>query len=74
VVVTVTLNPACRATAVAFATVIPTRSGTDPVAFDAGGVPPTTWQGDSGVGVPVGSMPGSTGAAVEVDGAEAIAS
>jgi hypothetical protein len=73
-VVMVTLNPSCWATAVAFKTVIPTTFGTDCVALAAGGVPPTAWQGDSGVGASVGSMPGSIGASVPVDGAEAIAS
>ena len=45
-----TLNPACRAARWAWLAVIPTTFGTGWVALDAGGVPVTAWQGDSGVG------------------------
>ena len=69
-----TLNPAALAAPRAWLAPIPTTFGTEPVASDAGGVPTTTWQGDCAVGVAVGSIPGSIGAAVLVDGAEAISS
>src|ERR1700722_442764 len=69
-----TLNPAARAASWAWLAVIPTTFGTRCVALDAGGVPPTAWQGDSGVGVARLPMPGSTSGAVLVDGAEAISS
>ena len=68
------VNPAARAALRAWLAPIPTTFGTDRVASDAGGVPTTTWQGDCAVGVAVGSIPGSSGAVVLVDGAEAISS
>src|ERR1700722_13248013 len=69
-----TLNPASRATKWAWLAVIPTTFGTGLVASAAAGVPLTAWHGDSGVGVAVICMPGSIGAAVLVDGADAISS
>ena len=51
---------------------IPTAFGTATAALAAAAVPPTGWQGDNGVGVAVSSIPGSMGAVVLVDGADAI--
>jgi hypothetical protein len=66
----VAVNPAAWTSPVAWLDIMPTTFGTKIVAVAAGGVPPTTWQGDSGVGVAVSPMPGSTGAAepaVQID-------
>src|ERR1700722_20588884 len=58
-----TLNPAARAASWAWLAVIPTTFGTRCVALDAGGVPPTAWQGGSGVGGGGISIPGWTAGA-----------
>jgi hypothetical protein len=74
VITVLTLSPAALAASRAWLAPIPTTFGTDILAFDAGGVPTTPWQDDCAVGVAVGTIPGSIGAAVLVDGAEAISS